>query len=349
MINKDKIIKIIDFCFLLYVFIMSLTELYKSIKVGDITYVELESVQLQSKDILWILTIIVTIVIFSIVKCLLNNFQLTVLYFGIRIALKVYYKDKLDKEDLKKNKEYYMNLIQKYSPGVLKYIDDYKIDESTIISTLMSLELKKIISFKDKIEILTNEVDSLDNNEKYIFQQIKNGNIQKGNIKKIIISEYEDNIIKDCKEYKLLDEKNDIKKKIVSKVISCILIYTFVIGMIIFLPLIISYILSNANAYYEIFILLVFIMYVVLLVLAIIYPIISIVYIATYFSMNKVNPYIRNNNGKDINRKLEGLKNYIKDMSLLEDKSKDHMILWEDYLIYSVVFGINKKIIDEYK
>ena len=54
-------------------------------------------------------------------------------------------------------------------------------------------------------------------------------------------------------------------------------------------------------------------------------------------------------NGKKIHDKLEGLKNFLKDFSKIEDKKRESIVLWDDYLIYSVLFGINKNIINEYK
>ena len=53
--------------------------------------------------------------------------------------------------------------------------------------------------------------------------------------------------------------------------------------------------------------------------------------------------------GKDIYEKLSGLKNFLLDFSNMEEKKRESIVLWEDYLIYSVLFGINKKIIGEYK
>ena len=54
-------------------------------------------------------------------------------------------------------------------------------------------------------------------------------------------------------------------------------------------------------------------------------------------------------NGKEIHEKLGGLKCFLKDFSKIEDKKRESIVLWDDYLIYSVLFGINKNIINEYK
>ena len=35
------------------------------------------------------------------------------------------------------------------------------------------------------------------------------------------------------------------------------------------------------------------------------------------------------------------------DFSKIEEKTQEQLVLWEDYLIYSVMLGINTKVIDE--
>ena len=59
--------------------------------------------------------------------------------------------------------------------------------------------------------------------------------------------------------------------------------------------------------------------------------------------------YKRTQKGKELNQKLEGLKHYLKDYSLLSEREAKEIELWEDYLIYSVMFGQNKKVIEEYE
>ena len=54
-------------------------------------------------------------------------------------------------------------------------------------------------------------------------------------------------------------------------------------------------------------------------------------------------------NGRELHSKLDGLKYYIKDFTKLNVEESQSIMLWDDYLIYSVMFGINKKIINKYK
>ena len=43
------------------------------------------------------------------------------------------------------------------------------------------------------------------------------------------------------------------------------------------------------------------------------------------------------------------LKNYLKDYTLLDKQEKDGIVVWEEYLVYSVLFNQNKKMIEKYK
>ena len=76
-------------------------------------------------------------------------------------------------------------------------------------------------------------------------------------------------------------------------------------------------------------------------------PYSTIIYIKHYKILNTLDPYVRNDEGKMINYKLEGLRKYLIDFSKIEEKTKEQLILWEEYLIYSVILGINTQIIDE--
>ena len=60
-------------------------------------------------------------------------------------------------------------------------------------------------------------------------------------------------------------------------------------------------------------------------------------------------PYRRTNKAKELNKKLEGLKNYLKNYSMLDEIEAEAISLWEDYIIYSVIFKQNKNILSDYK
>ena len=66
----------------------------------------------------------------------------------------------------------------------------------------------------------------------------------------------------------------------------------------------------------------------------------------SYFQ-DKNRSYKRTSKGELLNYKIEGLKVYLEDFSKLSEKEQDELILLDEYLIYSVIFNQNKKIIDE--
>ena len=45
--------------------------------------------------------------------------------------------------------------------------------------------------------------------------------------------------------------------------------------------------------------------------------------------------------------KAYALKNYLKDYSLIKDRTEEELVLWEYYLVYAVVLGVNVKIEDK--
>lgn len=59
------------------------------------------------------------------------------------------------------------------------------------------------------------------------------------------------------------------------------------------------------------------------------------------------NRYERTNEGKVLVEQIAGIKNYIHDFSLLSEKDKENIILWQDFLVYAVLLEENEKIIDD--
>lgn len=81
------------------------------------------------------------------------------------------------------------------------------------------------------------------------------------------------------------------------------------------------------------------------IILASCLPIFLGIYLFTYIMKSKMNNYIRTGKGEEINERLEGLKNYLNDYSLMHERDENSLNVWDDYLIYSVIFNQNTKII----
>lgn len=311
-------------------------DMIHAIEIGDINLDAINMVEsLGFKEYASICFFMFFVFSFFTVVSLLKSFYLTILYIGVRIAYKKYSKEKLDKIDFKNN-SYYRDIISKYSPAVLSYIDDFKLEEKDIVATLMSLELKQKLTIKDGIKIINDSEENLDENEKYIFKKLKSNTL-----KNINMLEFEEKVKKDCLDYNLLEENKDIKKKIIKKIIFSVCIYILIVVGFFNFPTFYNNIPNKNIAI--LFLPVMFILFFIMIIL----PFSTIVYIKSYYRMNKQNPYIRNKQARNINKKLEGLRNYMKDFSQLSESQYNEIVLWEDYLIYSVILGQNSKIVKE--
>ena len=335
MINNKKIMKIIDIIYWLIIIITTIIQATNTIHIDG---TELD--ELRSSNFLQLMQfglVILFVIIFQLVIALIKNFIITVIYFGIKIAYKKYIKEKQDKKDYK-NESYYREIIPELSPAVLSYIYNFQLNEKDIVGTLLGLQLKKKIDIKNKIEIKDISEENLTENEKYIFQNLKNGTL-----KNINMTLWEQKVILDCKQKGLLEEKQNIKREIIKKITISIIMYIVIFILFNKSPYIFNKYVANNDS----FIILFFIIMLILFFTMIIYPYKTAVYIKTYYFMNKLNPYIRNKKAKEINEKLEGLKNYIKDYSMINERKKEEIDIWEDYLIYSVIFDENIKIVKD--
>ena len=59
------------------------------------------------------------------------------------------------------------------------------------------------------------------------------------------------------------------------------------------------------------------------------------------------NNYERTKNGNELAEKIAGLKKYINEFSMLSQREKEEIVLWEDFLIYAVLLEENEKIIKD--
>ena len=262
--------------------------------------------------------------------------RIILIYLGIKLGIKKFKKDKLSSIDFKRYKGYYRDILQDYSPAELSYIDNFEIlPKNDIVASLLSLELNKNISLGDKIQINSQIKENISNNEKYILDCIEDGKINNFNetefISKIKTDAIEHGLLKESKiEWKKL-------KKILLLSISFIALIIFIC-----IILIIDLINNPTNVAQWKLLLLVF---AILLILNL--PISLGLYFGTYIIKAKNNNYIRTKKGEELNENLEGLKNYLNDFSIMNERDEKSLTLWENYLIYSVIFNQNTNIIKD--
>lgn len=226
--------------------------------------------------------------------------------FLSKVAKRKVIKEKLSLSDFNNYKDYYRDLIVGYSPIILSYIDNFTIDKNAIIATKIQL--------KEPNRQLT-KLDNYILNENYYNKTMLKSLIEKETVKKGLLE--------------ISNKKYDIKKHITLSIVILILIS--------FLSSIVnSYVVCNSN-FCSIAI------YIISKTIRLIYFIYALVRLLYMFHKNN-NPLIRTKKGEEINLKLDGLKNFMQDFTNLDERTQSEIKLWGDYLIYSIMFGQNKKV-----
>ena len=252
-------------------------------------------------------------------------------------------KYKLNKDDFNKSKDYFRDILDDYSPSELSYIDDFKVDKNTLIADLLMLENKKVITYENGVFKKNNEQTGVKLNpvEKYLLNFIDD---KGSDIIRIDYLSYVEKIKKCCAEQKLIEKKEFPKWRFTIEAIISILLYCVLRYLIFDFSLIEKF--EFKDPILGIF---VFTLFVFAVMTAMFYPMYFIIKHVILYMRLKVDNYQRTAAGDEINKKLEGLKIFIRDFSILEGREKKELILWKEYLIYSVVFNINMKVINEYK
>ena len=262
----------------------------------------------------------------------------------ISSLFKKYRKYRLSIDDFKKNTGYYRDLLKDFNPLELSYNNNYVLDDNSFIAMILYLEKKKILILKDnKYFVDESKIDNLTEFEKEFINNIK---IESTGIITISHSFITNLTDKSCKNKNLLVMDDIPKKKLVIDILKAISCY-----VILFI------IWKNLNTIFDILppientfvIFTIFGLFFVLVLFISFYPFMIITkYIILYVIISTKHSK-RTNLGNEVNYKLDGLKNFIRDFSLLDEREKEEIKVWDDYLIYSVLFGDNKKIYDDMK
>lgn len=317
------------------------SDVLEELQIKDINNIDEDTViKIKNK---YFMNSVIIVLITSFFLSIVEPILLWVILIAIYLSRKKYIKLKLSSVDFSKDKNYYRDVLKEYSPSVLSYIDNFSINyTSSLLGDLLALEQRKMITInQDNITLLSKEgKDNLPITLKYVFENIVNGNL---NIDKYT---YENTIIKEARNFNLLEDDKKVKSHIKKEILISIIIYI----IFIIVTVVLFNNIENINIMNNIFLVFVifFIFFILFLILAY-YPITKIISLVILTNKLKHNNGIRTSIGEEVNLKLEGLKNFLKDFSILDEKTKEELIIWQDYLIYSVIFNQNTKIVDKYK
>lgn len=287
-------------------------------------------------DYIKTIKVIMSILLFLLILIFLPTFLLLfiIAFPPLFIFIKLLNKDLINTNktyiDFSNEKDYCRELIEEYSIAELAFLDNLEIDEEKVaICSLLNMKLKKIIDINENgIKIIEKDFTNLKETEKYLLENCKDGRIDvfpSGDFELLSIKEAKkDGLVENVK-----NPQNAISKKKLELILLFIL-FNIIVAFILFI------FYSNQNIFYYILITYIFSIYLIVNFLGI--------YFKSYKHLiNKT--YKRTEKGEKINIKLEGLKKYIQDFGDLGDENSNTLVVWEGYLIYSCLFGINKEII----
>ena len=279
----------------------------------------------------------------SLAITLFKNIFLIILFIVIKLVNKKIRKEKLNKDDFKRSKDYYRDILYGYGACELSWIDDFKLEiPKDIIAELLQLENKKFMKINENnIELLENfDTNTLNETQKYLLSCIEDGKVK--NVSQIKLQE---TVRKDALKHKIVEQREESKKKKKKRMIKAILI-----AVIVNIVMKVAFnIISEMNFENNMIPIISFIIYAIVFIIFAFYPMILIISYIIYNIKSTLDPYFRTKEGEELNRSIEGLKNYLKDYTLLDKQEKDGIVVWEEYLVYSVLFNQNKKMIEKYK
>ena len=237
------------------------------------------------------------------------------------LALKITYNESIIKFD--RNYEYFRELIKQYNPNVLAYLFSSIKYPTAMMIGLIQLERKHKIKFAEKI-IINEELMPVTRSEEYLLNCIK-----KNNLTVEANEEYLEILKNECCYHKLgykVPTSYIFNGTLKSAIIFAI--YAIIIIAIFYEPL------PTKDTTIPMFLgmegLTVYIIY--------------NFFFAVYNAKTSLHSFVKTNEGEEIVYKLEGLKRFLNDFSNLDEKDKKYITLWDDYILYSMMFNQNKKI-----
>ena len=286
--------------------------------------------------------------IFIILASLPITFFSSILIFSpifiIMSIVKKYKKYRLSIDDFKKNNGYYRDLLKDYNPLELSYNNNYSLDDNALIAMILYLQKKNVLYLKGNSYYVNGDnLNGLTNIEKEFVDCVTNSKGKQIEVSRVNIT----NIVnKSCYDKKLLDIGDIPKQKIIFDIIKAIICYVVLFIAWTNINSILNLLPKVENVF---FVFTIFGILIILLLFIIFYPFVIFFKYSLLFFLIKIKHSKRSDLGNEINNKLEGLKNFIRDFTLLDERSKEELFIWDDYLIYSALFGNNAKIYDEMK
>lgn len=232
--------------------------------------------------------------------------------------------------------KYYRDIIEKYSPATLSFILDGMEFDKDLAASIIYLINKGYIELKQDNKITRTDKDNSglskdlkiicnsDVNHLLACRRLKNKNIkeqQEAYIASQTNRQWMEQVEKEAEEDGLVIER---KKYKITSILSILCIIETV------------YTLTIKN--YGLFFFSIFLFFLLVFL---------------KMSAYDKNKWVKTQKGYELYSRIVGLKNYIKDFSTLSEKELKEIEIWEDYLIYAIIFNntskLNKDALEFYK
>lgn len=299
------------------------------------------------------------IFIFMVFFIIFTSMPLIMIYLAIRTAIKNNQRKNVVFETVD-NIDYYRDNLGEISPATISILMDLDIEnDKDICAMLLYYKSKEIIDLDENKNVVIKNTTSLKESDLMFLNWLKNKN-------PLILQQWKNLVTAEAVKDGYLHGKNNYK---FSK--GCLLPITmFIILAIIGICLVIS--IFNGNNINEIKleydavtemtslgeqlkliinnpVMLSFIIKILFLILIIVIgnamPLFSIIYFVTsVFTTKRVK---RTKLGNQLTEKIYAMKNFIHDFGNLSEKTKEHLVLWDYFLIYAIVLEENDKIVNE--
>ena len=213
------------------------------------------------------------------------------------------------------NYKYYRDIVGDIPPAMLSIIYNRHINtEDQIISTIIYLNEKQVINIENNKIIVMNNQDQLLEHEKNIIEYL-NGKINNYEFS----SDYSSLLMTDLeKQGYVVTKANDFVD--MTELMQLTVIW-IMISLIILMPIIAPLIEMG-----------------VLLIFPYVFAIISI----SFYKLisKKIIPVIRTDKALELSSKLNGLKNFLKDFTIISDKQIEEIKIYDDYILYGIIFDL---------
>lgn len=244
------------------------------------------------------------------------------IFLGAWVVNKIYNIINTPKND----KTYYRDIPKNYTPAIASLIYNNTYEPSLDVpATLLSLVGKKVLFIDESLRFEVNQNQNLhilENHEQYLCDCImEKCKFELDTFKRIVIN--------DAIDKKLIVKNKANKNKA----------FIFFVGMIIIMMMIMIF---SKNLVFPAPV------GMILTSIAFVITFIGTAVLGIIDKNASKNEYVNTSFGNEERKKLVGLKNFLEEFSSLDEVEVKYVKLWDEYLAYAYMFGINNKIFNKF-